>query len=108
KNNPDKLVDESIFKYPGPVPFSKETAVLMIADSVEAASRAMKEPTEESINTLVDKIVDYKITQRQFINADITMRDLTEVSDIFKSMLKSIFHVRIDYDINKKTTLLNS
>src|SRR5690606_10265080 len=104
-NNPDKLVDESIFMYTGPVPFSKETAVLMIADSVEAASRALKEPTEESINNLVDKIVEYKITQRQFINSDITMRDIMEVSDIFKSMLKSIYHVRIDYDVNKKTVV---
>ncbi|WDF70455.1 HDIG domain-containing protein [Sphingobacterium oryzagri] len=103
KNNPDKLVDEGIFRYPGPVPFSKETAVLMMADSVEAASRALKEPSEESINKLVDKIIDYKITQRQFINANITMRDITEVSDIFKAMLKSIYHVRIDYDITKKT-----
>lgn len=108
KNNPDKLVDESIFKYPGPVPFSKETAVLMIADSVEAASRAMKEPTEESINTLVDKIVDHKITQRQFINSNITMRDITEVSDILKSMLKSIYHVRIDYDVSKKSSPINT
>ncbi|TDS17455.1 HD family phosphohydrolase [Sphingobacterium paludis] len=103
KKNPDKLVDEGIFRYPGPVPFSKETAVLMMADSVEAASRALKEPSEESINKLVDKIIDYKITQRQFINANITMRDITEVSEIFKSMLKSIYHVRIDYDVNKKT-----
>ena len=101
KNNPDKLVDENIFRYPGPVPFSKETAVLMMADSVEAASRALKEPTEDSINKLVDKIIDYKITQRQFMNANITMRDITEVSEIFKSMLKSIYHVRIDYDVNK-------
>ncbi|MEJ5054545.1 HD family phosphohydrolase [Sphingobacterium sp. MYb382] len=97
KNNPDKLVDESIFRYPGPVPISKETAVLMIADSVEAASRAMKDPTEESINNLVDKIIDYKISEKQFINANITMRDITEISEIFKSMLKSIYHVRIDY-----------
>lgn len=104
KNNPDKLVDESIFRYPGPVPFSKETAVLMMADSVEAASRALKEPTADSIDKLVDKIIDYKIEQRQFMNADITMRDITEVAEIFKSMLKSIYHVRIDYDINKKTT----
>src|SRR5690606_10593766 len=77
KDNPDKVVDESIFKYPGPIPFSKETAVLMIADSVEAASRALKEPTEESINTLVDKIIDHKVLQRQFANANITMRDIT-------------------------------
>src|SRR5690606_437960 len=53
KNNPDKLVDESLFTYPGPIPFSKETAVLMMADSVEAASRALKEPSEDSINNLV-------------------------------------------------------
>lgn len=105
KNNPDKLIDENLFRYPGPVPFSKETAVLMIADSVEAASRALKEHTEESVNNLVDKIVEYKITQRQFINSDITMRDIMEVSDIFKSMLKSIYHVRIDYDVNKKTVV---
>ncbi|MFD2968854.1 HD family phosphohydrolase [Sphingobacterium bambusae] len=104
KNNPDKLVDESIFRYPGPVPFSKETAVLMMADSVEAASRALKDPSEESINKLVDKIIDYKITQRQFMNANITMRDITEVSDIFKAMLKSIYHVRIDYDVNKSSS----
>lgn len=102
KNNPEKLVDEHLFRYPGPKPFSRETAVLMIADSVEAASRALKEPTEESINNLVDKIIDYKIAQRQFMDADITMRDITEVSDIFKGMLKSIYHVRIDYDITKK------
>ncbi|MFZ4263716.1 HD family phosphohydrolase [Sphingobacterium sp. HJSM2_6] len=102
KENPDKVIDESIFKYPGPVPFSKETAVLMMADSVEAASRALKEPTEESINTLVDKIIDHKLMQRQFANANITMRDITESSKIFKAMLKSIYHVRIDYDLSKK------
>ncbi len=102
KENPDKVIDESIFKYPGPVPFSKETAVLMMADSVEAASRALKEPTEESINGLVDKIIDHKLMQRQFANANITMRDITESSKIFKAMLKSIYHVRIDYDLSKK------
>ncbi|SDL13987.1 phosphodiesterase [Sphingobacterium mizutaii] len=102
KANPDKVIDESIFKYPGPVPFSKETAVLMMADSVEAASRALKEPTEESINNLVDKIIDHKLLQRQFQNADITMREITESAKIFKAMLKSIYHVRIDYDLSKK------
>jgi len=100
--NPDREVDEAIFRYPGPVPFSKETAVLMIADSVEAASRAMKEHTEESINKLVDGIVAHKIAQRQFVQADITMRDITEVSDILKAMLKSIYHVRIDYKLSER------
>jgi membrane-associated HD superfamily phosphohydrolase len=74
----------------------------MMADSVEAASRALKEPTEESINNLVDKIIDHKLMQRQFQNADITMREISESAKIFKAMLKSIYHVRIDYDLNKK------
>lgn len=102
KNNPEKLPDDSIFTYPGPIPFSKETAVLMMADSVEAASRAMKEPTEKSINDLVDKIIDHKLMNKQFVNADITMRDIKEVSEVFKMMLKSIYHIRIDYDEAKK------
>ncbi len=102
KNNPDKLIDETIFRYPGPIPFSKETAVLMMADSVEAAARSLKEPTKESINTLVDKIIEHKLIQKQFENANITLKDIHSASELFKSMLMSIYHVRIDYDINKK------
>lgn len=102
KNNPDKLVDESIFQYPGPIPISKETAVLMMADSVEAASRSLKEPTKESISNLVDKIIENKLLRKQFENANLTMRDIRDTSDLFKTMLMSIYHVRIDYDINKK------
>lgn len=102
KNNPDKLVDTSLFTYPGPVPFSKETAVLMMADSVEAASRSLKEHTEESINGLVDKIIAHKLQAQQFSNSNITLREITESADIFKAMLKSIYHVRIDYDIKLK------
>lgn len=102
KNNPDKLVDTSLFTYPGPVPFSKETAVLMMADSVEAASRSLKEHTEESINALVDKIIAHKLQAQQFSNSNITLREITESADIFKAMLKSIYHVRIDYDIKLK------
>lgn len=101
-NNPDKLVDETLFHYPGPIPFSKETAVLMLADSVEAAARSLKEPTKDSINNLVDKIVDYKLMQKQFSNANITMKDISDVSSIFKSMLMSIYHVRIDYETSKR------
>lgn len=102
KNNPDKLVDETIFRYPGPIPFSKETAVLMMADSVEAASRSLKEPTKESISNLVNKIIDHKVLQKQFAKADITMKDISDVAEIFKTMLMSIHHVRIDYDLIKK------
>ncbi|GAA4512906.1 HDIG domain-containing metalloprotein [Sphingobacterium thermophilum] len=102
KNNPDKLVDESLFHYPGPIPFSKETAVLMMADSVEAAARALKEPTQESISNLVDNIIQYKLDQKQFVNANITLKDISDVSTIFKNMLMSIYHVRIDYDLGKR------
>ena len=107
KNNPDKLVDEAIFHYPGPIPISKETAVLMMADSVEAASRALKEPTQESISGLVDKIIESKLLKKQFENANITMRDIRDTSDLFKTMLMSIHHVRIDYDLSKKKDLGN-
>ncbi|MEX8546098.1 MAG: HD family phosphohydrolase [Mucilaginibacter sp.] len=97
KNFPEKLVDENIFKYPGPIPFSKETGVLMLADSVEAASRALKEPNFKSINDLVDKLVNYKLDQGQLKNSNITLKEIETVKDIFKKMLMSIYHVRIDY-----------
>lgn len=102
KSFPEKLVDEDVFHYPGPIPFSRETAVLMMADSVEAASRSLKEPTAQSLNDVVDKIIGSKMNQKQFINSNITLKDITTISEIFKEMLKSIYHVRIDYDGGKK------
>lgn len=102
KSFPEKFVDEDLFHYPGPIPFSRETAILMMADSVEAASRSLKEPNAESINNLVDKIIESKLSQKQLMNSNITLKDITQVSEIFKDMLKSIYHVRIDYDVSKK------
>lgn len=102
KSFPEKFVDEEMFHYPGPIPFSRETAVLMMADSVEAASRSLKEPNAQSINDLVDKIIESKLNQKQLINSNITLKDITQVSEIFKDMLKSIYHVRIDYETGKK------
>lgn len=99
---PEKFVDEDMFRYPGPIPFSRETAVLMMADSVEAASRSLKEPTSESLNNLVDKIIESKLSQKQLLRSDITLRDITEIAEIFKDMLKSIYHVRIDYEVKKE------
>ena len=69
----------------------------MLADSVEAASRALKEPDEKSINDLVDRIVKYKLDQNQLSNSNITLKDLETIKTIFKRMLMSIYHVRIDY-----------
>lgn len=97
KNSPEKFVDENIFRYPGPIPFSKETGVLMLADSVEAASRSLKNPDAQSINDLVERIINYKLEQNQLDNCDITLKDIETIKLIFKTMLMSIYHVRIDY-----------
>ncbi|PAW95700.1 transmembrane HD family protein [Mucilaginibacter sp. MD40] len=97
KNFPEKFINENIFRYPGPIPFTKETGVLMLADSIEAASRSLKEPDEESISILVDRIVKYKLDQNQLNDSNITLKDLETIKQIFKRMLMSIYHVRIDY-----------
>jgi cyclic-di-AMP phosphodiesterase PgpH len=97
KNYPDKLVNENTFRYPGPIPFSKETAVLMMADSVEASSRSLKKIDEEAIDKLVENIIDNQIRQNQFANSDITFKDIKTIKKIFKKMLMSVYHVRVDY-----------
>lgn len=100
KNFPEKFIDENIFRYPGPIPFSKETGVLMLADSVEAASRSLKNPDAQNINDLVERIINYKLEQDQLDNCDLTLKDLETIKLIFKTMLMSIYHVRIDYQQN--------
>ncbi|MBL7916523.1 MAG: HDIG domain-containing protein [Bacteroidia bacterium] len=97
KNYPEQIVDEDDFRYPGPLPFSKETAVLMMADSVEASSRSLAKPDADSINKLVDSVIDRQIEQQQFVNCDITFKDISSIKKIFKKMLMSIYHVRVEY-----------
>jgi len=92
-------ISETEFRYPGPIPFSKETAVLMIADGVEAASRSLKSHDALSISDLVDNIIDYKIAQNQFINADITFKDINTIKKIFKKRLMNIYHARLEYPV---------
>lgn len=94
---PDQEIDENDFRYPGPIPFSKETAVLMMADSVEAASRSLKEHSATTISNLVDNIIDSQINQQQFINADITFKNINTIKKIFKKKLMNIYHVRVEY-----------
>lgn len=100
--NPDKKVDEEKFTYPGPNPYSKETAVLMMADSVEAASRSLSEYTEESISNLVDKIIDSQVEEGYFKNCPITFQDIATVKSVFKEKLKTMYHTRISYPELKK------
>jgi putative nucleotidyltransferase with HDIG domain len=97
KNFPDEEIDVSVFQYPGPIPFSKETAVLMMSDSVEAASRSLKHYDAESLEKLVDRVIDSQIAQNQFANADITFKNITVIKRIFKKKLSNIYHLRIEY-----------
>ncbi len=97
KANPDEEIDQKIFTYPGPEPFSKETAVLMMADVVEAASRTLKKPDEDAIHNLVENTINKQIEGHQFDNADITLRDIKKIKKIFKKKLMNIYHLRIEY-----------
>jgi putative nucleotidyltransferase with HDIG domain len=97
QENPDEEIDPAVYTYPGPEPFSKETAVLMMADTVEAASRSLKKPDEEAISNIVDSVIDKQIESHQFDNAPITFRDIKTVRKIFKKMLMNIYHLRIEY-----------
>ena len=97
RQHPDEEVDPADFTYHGPIPFSRETAVLMICDSVEAASRSIKEPDENNISGLVDNIIQKQMEDGQFQNVDLTMRDFTTIKKVLKKKLMSIYHVRIAY-----------
>ena len=100
---PDRPIDEEAFTYPGPNPFTKETAVLMMADSVEAASRSLKEHTEENIRTLVNKIIDGQIADGLMKNAPLTFKDVETVKNVFVEKLKIMYHTRISYpDLKRK------
>jgi putative nucleotidyltransferase with HDIG domain len=97
KEHAGEFINEDLFRYPGPIPFSKETAILMMADGVEASSRSLKKYDAVTIDELVDKIINYQINENQFINADITFRDINQIKKIFKKRLMNIYHVRIEY-----------
>ena len=100
--NPDKPIDSTIFTYKGPRPFSRETAVVMMVDAVEAASRSLKNHSESEISKLVDNIINSQIEDEQFSNSDITFKDVDKIKDLLKKKLQSIYHVRIEYEITKK------
>lgn len=95
--HPDEEVDENLFRYPGPNPATKEEAILMMADGVEAASRSLTEYTEDSISGLVDRIIDSQMKDGFFAECDITFRDIAIAKEIFKEKLKIIYHTRISY-----------
>lgn len=93
----DPEIKEKQFRYPGPIPFSKETAILMMADSVEAASKSLKNPTFTMINDFVDKIIGTQMQGNQFLNADITFKEIETVKKVLKQKLTNIYHLRVEY-----------
>lgn len=90
-------VDINDFTYPGPKPFSKETAILMMCDSVEAASKSLKEPTSSKIDNFVENIINKQKDDGQFLNADITFKEIESIKKVLKRKLANIYHLRIEY-----------
>ena len=95
--HPDEDVDPEPFRYPGPNPFTREQAVLMMCDTVEAASRSLKEYTEENISKLVNTLIDRQVSENYFRDCPITFRDITVAKQTLIERLKSIYHTRIQY-----------
>ncbi|MDO4159106.1 MAG: HDIG domain-containing protein [Prevotellaceae bacterium] len=101
--HPDDPVDDSLFTYPGPDPTTREQAILMMADTIEAASRSLKEYTEESISNLVNKLIDQQVNDGHFRNCPITFHDIEVAKQVMTERLKSIYHTRVSYPEMKKT-----
>ena len=95
--HPGEEPDENVFSYPGPNPTTKEQAILMMADAVEAASRSLPEYTEESIGNLVEKIIDSQVTEGYFRDCPLTFREIGQVKATFKEKLTTIYHTRNSY-----------
>lgn len=100
--HPDEPVDDDLFTYPGPEPFTREQAILMMADTVEAASRSLKEYTEESISGLVNKLIDTQVEEGHFAYCPITFHDIAVAKQVMTERLKTIYHTRVSYPEMKK------
>lgn len=103
--HPDEPIDDSLFTYPGPNPFTREQAILMMADSVEAAARSLPEYTEFSISNIVNKIVDGQLKEGYFKYCPITFHDIAMAKQVLIERLKSIYHTRVSYPELKKPAL---
>lgn len=93
----EEEVDITKFQYKGPIPFSRETAILMICDASEAASKSLKQPSAQSINDMIDKIVEKQKSDNQFINSDITFSEIEIIKKVVKKKLMNIYHLRVEY-----------
>ncbi len=100
EQNPSEAVSENEFRYPGPRPQTRETAIVMLADAVEASSRTLKDPTPGRINNLVEKIIDERFKSGELDDSPLTLRDLSQISSAFQKILHGRFHGRIEYPEN--------
>jgi putative nucleotidyltransferase with HDIG domain len=98
--SPDEIKEEN-FKYPGPIPSTKESAIIMLADSVEAAVRSINEPTKGKIEEMVNNIIKARLNEGQLDNCDITFKDLSKIREAFLNTLSGIYHQRIEYPTDK-------
>ena len=101
KEHPDELVDDLLFTYPGPNPFTREQAILMMADTVEAASRSLSEYTEQAIRDLVNRLIDGQVNDGFFKECPITFRDIQYAKTVLIEKLKTIYHTRVSYPSEK-------
>ena len=97
EQHPEGDFDEGVFRYPGPRPYSRETAVVMIVDSVEAACKSMKSHTKESMDAMVDRLIDGKIAEGQLDNCELSYGDIAKIRRLLKAKMMSIYHVRVEY-----------
>ncbi len=97
-DNEEEEIDEKDFTYPGPRPRTKEEAIFMLADSLEASCKSLEQPSYEELAQMIDRIIDHKVNAGQLENTDLSFRDLETARKVFKKMLKSIHHVRVSYD----------
>ena len=102
-----KEINEADYRYPGPRPQSKETAIVMLADTVEAATRTIKNPSPSRVRKLVEDLVEEKFLSGELDDSDLTMRDLNSIIDGFMSVLLGIYHDRVEYPDIKKRTVKN-
>ena len=98
-HHPDEEINIADYRYLGPTPFSRETAVVMMVDSVEAACKSLKNHDKESIDRMVDNIINDKIEHNQLNNCPLTLQDITRIRSYIKERMMSIYHVRIEYPV---------
>jgi len=97
QDNPNKVTDEELFLYPGPLPKSKEATVVMLIDGIEAASRSLKEKTVDKLKELINRMIDEKIKQNQLDNSLLTFSDINIIKETLLNKLINIYHIRIEY-----------